>query len=81
MLIYDEGYTFRARYFDYKTSLPEFQIDIIFRDDLDLFIDNLQIKNRQRLLQQREKRMQFNQKVDSGEIPLPPPPPVKNKDE
>ena len=74
ILVYDNGYTFRVRYFDYLSNEPEFQIDVIFKDNLDLKIDNLIIKDKAQLMIELKERIEFNKKVDNGEITLPPPP-------
>ena len=75
ILVFVDDYTFRARYFDYLTDEPEFQIDLIFKDDSDLQIDNLIIKDKTQLMLELEERIEFNKKVKSGEIELPPPQP------
>jgi len=79
ILVYVDGYTFRVRYFDYLTDRPEFQIDVIFKDYTDLQIDNLIIKDKNQLLIELKERIEFNKKVESGEIKLPPPPPAPKK--
>lgn len=75
ILVYDNGYTFRVRYFDYLSDEPEFQIDVIYKDDSDCQIDNLIIKDKTQLMIELKERLEFNKKVESGEIELPPPPP------
>lgn len=75
ILVYDNGYTFRVRYFDYLSDEPEFQIDVIFKDDSDFQIDNLIIKDKNQLMIELKERLEFNKKVESGKIELPPPPP------
>ena len=79
ILVYVDGYTFRVRYFDYLSDEPEFQIDVIFNDDSDLQIDSLIIKDKTQLMIELKERIEFNKKVESGEIELPPPPPPSNK--
>ncbi len=79
ILVYVNGYTFRVRYFDYLSDEPEFQIDLVFKDNLDLKIDNLIIKDKTQLMIESKKRIEFNKKIENGEIALPPPPsPKKN---
>ena len=75
ILVYDNGYTFRVRYFDYLSDEPEFQIDVIFKDDSNFQIDNLIIKDKAQLMIELKERIEFNKKVESGEVELPPPPP------
>ncbi len=81
ILLHDNGYSFRVRYFDYLSDEPEFQIDIIFKDNLDLEIDNLIIKDKAQLMIELKERIEFNKKVDNGEVklPHPPPPPAPKK--
>jgi hypothetical protein len=74
LLVYVNGYTYRVRYFDFLSNEPEYQIDIIFKDDSDLLIDNLTIKNKKQLMIELKERIEFNEKVESGEIKIPPPP-------
>ncbi len=79
ILVYTNGFTFRARYFNYLDGSPEFQIDIIFTDEQDQLIDRIEIKNRELLIKEYHDRLEFNKKVESGEIDLPPPPPPKRR--
>ncbi|WP_298507141.1 hypothetical protein [uncultured Maribacter sp.] len=79
MLIHTNGYTYRVTYIDYLTTESEFQIDIIFNDDTDLLIDNLIIKSKNQLMKELKERIDFNKKVKSGKINIPPPPPNINK--
>lgn len=78
-LLYIDGYTFRVIYFDYLSDEPEFQIDVVFKDDLDLQIDNLNIENKTQLMIELKEIIEFNKKAKSENIKLPPPPPVPNK--
>ena len=75
ILVYINGYTFRVRFFDYLTNEPEFQIDVIFTNLDDLLIDKIETKDKQLLMIELKKRIEYNKKVESGEIKLPPPPP------
>jgi len=77
----ENGSTFRVRFFNVKIDEPEFQIDINFKDIFDLKIDNIEIKQKNQLMQELKERREFNKKVENGEIdfPEPPPPPKKNK--
>ena len=75
ILVYDNGYTFRVRYFDYLSDKPEFQIDVIYKDDSDYQIDNLIIKDKTQLMIELKESLEFNKKIESGEIELTPPPP------
>lgn len=80
ILVYDNGYTFRVRYFDYLSDEPEFQIDVIYKDDSDFQIDNLIIKDKTQLIIELKERLEFNKKVERGKIELPPPcPPAQKK--
>ena len=75
MLVYVDGYTFRVRYFDYRTNEPELQIDLIFADNTDSLIDHLHLKNKKTLMIERSEQNEFYEKVQRGEVDLPPPPP------
>lgn len=80
VLIYENGFTFRVRYFNVENDDPEFQIDVNFKDATDLMIDNIEIKEKELLMQELKERIEFNRKIEQGEIdfPEPPPPPKKN---
>ena len=50
------------------TDELEFQIDVIFKDDTDLQIDNLIIKDKTQLMIESKERVEFYKKVESGAI-------------
>ncbi|MFK7771404.1 MAG: nuclear transport factor 2 family protein [Saprospiraceae bacterium] len=75
----ENGNTFRVRYSDYTNRETKFQIDISFKDKKDLQIDKLEIKLDQQLKEELKRRIEFNKKIESGELELPPPPSFKKQ--
>lgn len=71
------GNTFRIRYSDLITGHTMFQIDLIYTDTSDNLIDRIRTKDEDLLEIERKERIEFNKKVESGEIKIPPPPPPK----
>lgn len=84
ILTYENGFTFRIRYSDYTNRETEykqtkFQIDINFKDETDLLIDKIEIKFEKQLKEELKSRIEYNKKIESGEIESPSPPRKKKK--
>jgi hypothetical protein len=72
-----EGNTFRIRYSDLISGHTMFQIDLTYKDTTDELIDRIYTKDQAILEIERQERIEFNKKVESGKIKIPPPPPPK----
>ena len=80
----NEGNTFRVRYAGLRSGNTMFQIDLVFKDINDELIDVIRIKEYAQLEVERKQLIEFNRRIESGEIKLPPPPTpppsgIKNK--
>lgn len=79
VLVYVDGYTFKVRYFGYRSDDPEFHMYVNFRNADDLLFDSIEIRDKDYLMEEKRERLEFSKKVQEGKLSLPPPPPPRKR--